>query len=75
MGRVYMNVHNYDDAKTEFTLAQELSTEELSYILPYLAEIHFITGNYKVTKAILNQSKTLGLNPTLYPIMEQWKVS
>jgi len=75
MGRVYMNEHNYNDAKTEFTLAQELSTEELSYILPYLAEIHFITGNYKITKAILNQSETLGLNPTLYPIMEQWKVS
>lgn len=75
MGRVYMNKQEYENAKVEFTLAQELQAQQLSYILPYLAEIHFLTGNYNVVKAIINSSKDLELNATLYPIITQWKVS
>lgn len=75
MGRVYMNKKEYENAKVEFTLAQELHSQQLSFILPYLAEIHFLTGNYSVVKAILNNSKDLELNSTLYPIIKQWKVS
>jgi tetratricopeptide (TPR) repeat protein len=75
MGRVYMYKKEYENAKTEFTLAQELHTHQLSFIIPYLAEIHFLTGNYKVVSAIMKSAKDLELNATLFPIMKQWKVA
>ena len=74
MGRVYMLKKEYDTAITEFTIAQELNDSASSYILPYLAEIHYIKGNYTTVKAILNQGKDLYLNSTLYPVVEQWRV-
>jgi len=75
MGKVYMNEKNYERASTEFTIAQELYDGSSSFILPYLAEIQFLTGNYSIVHSIINQSKDLGLNATLYPIIEQWKRS
>lgn len=75
MGRVYSNKKEYESAITEFTIAQELNTTDSSFILPYIAEIYFLQGNYKVVKSIMNKSKDLELNYTLYPIVEQWKVS
>ncbi len=75
MGRVYMQQKRYEDAKTEFTLAQELNTEKLIFVLPYLAEIYYLTGNYKVVKSIMKDTEGLNLNSTLYPIIEQWKAS
>jgi len=75
MGKVYMNEKNYERASTEFTVAQELYEGNSSFILPYLAEIQFIMGNYSIVKSIVNKSKDLGLNATLYPIVEQWKTS
>ncbi len=75
MGRVYMSRKEYDNANTEFTIAQELHTTYSSFILPYLAEIHFLTGNYRVVNSIMNEAKDLGVNATLYPIVEQWKAS
>jgi len=75
MGRVYMSKKDYESAITEFTIAQELNTTDSSFILPYIAEIHFIKGNYKVVNSILNKSKDLDLNYTLYPIVQQWKAS
>lgn len=75
MGRVYMNKKEYENAKVEFTLAQQLHTQQLSFIIPYLAEIHFLTGNYGIVKSILNGTESLDLNATLYPIIKQWKVS
>ena len=75
MGKVYMNEKKYDRASTEFTVAQELYEGKSSFILPYLAEIQFIMGNYSVVNSIVTKSKDLGLNATLYPIVEQWKTS
>jgi tetratricopeptide (TPR) repeat protein len=75
MGRVYMNKKDYENAQLEFTLAQQLHPDQLVFIAPYLAEIHFIMGNYRVVSSIMNQAKDLELNSTLYPIVEQWKVS
>lgn len=75
MGRVHMNKKEYEKAKFEFTLAQQLHHEQLSFIVPYLAEIYFLTGNYAVVHSILNETKNLELNSTLYPIIRQWKVS
>ncbi|MBE0491331.1 MAG: hypothetical protein IBX44_03655 [Sulfurospirillum sp.] len=75
MGRVYMSKKEYESAKSEFVLAQQLHEQQLSFIAPYLAEIYFLTGNYTVVNAILNNTKDLELNSTLYPIIKQWKVS
>ena len=75
MGRVHMSRKEYDYANTEFTIAQELHTTYSSFILPYLAEIHFLTGNYKVVNSIMSEAKDLGVNATLHPIVEQWKAS
>jgi len=75
MGRVYMYKKEYENAKTEFTLAQQLHVHQLSFIIPYLAEIHFLTGNYKVVSAIMTRAKDLELNATLFPIMKQWKAA
>jgi lipopolysaccharide biosynthesis regulator YciM len=75
MGRVYMNQGKYEKANTEFTIAQELDTAEASFILPYLAEVHFLTGNYDVVYSMMNMAKNLEFNATLQPIAEQWKAS
>jgi len=75
MGRLYMSMQEYEKAKEEFTFAQALHEEELSFILPYLAEIHFVTQNYRVVSSLMNQAKDLELNATLYPIVDQWKQS
>ena len=75
MGRVYMNQGKYEKANTEFTIAQELDTAEASFILPYLAEVHFLTGNYDVVHSMMNMAKNLEFNATLQPIAQQWKAS
>ncbi len=75
MGKVYMNEKNYEYAVTEFTIAQELYDGSSSFILPYLAEIQFLTGNYTIVSSIMNQAEALSLNATLHPIVEQWRIS
>ena len=75
MGRVYMKENRYEQAKTEFIKAQELSSEKLVFVLPYLAEIYYLTGDYKVVKSIMKEAEGLDLNATLFPIVEQWKAS
>ena len=75
MGRLYMSKNEYANAKIEFNLAQSLHEEQLSFILPYLAEIYFATQDYKVVNTLMNKAKDLELNATLYPIVDQWKQS
>jgi hypothetical protein len=75
MGKVYMNEKDYENASTELTIAQELHEDKSSFILPYLAEIQYLLGNYKAVNSIINRSHDLRLNATLHPIIEQWKSS
>jgi tetratricopeptide (TPR) repeat protein len=75
MGRVYLSNGKYDKANTEFTIAQELDTAEASFILPYLAEVHYLTGNFNVVHSMMNMASNLNYNSTLYSVSEQWKVS
>lgn len=75
MGRVYMKKNMYEQAKAEFTTAQEILPEKSTYILPYLAEVYYETGKYEIVQSVLSQAKGIDLNPILNPIMEQWKVS
>jgi hypothetical protein len=75
LGRVHMMHKEYELASIQFTLANEFSPNELAYIMPYLAEINFLTGHYSVVKSIINEASGLDLNSKLYPIVEQWRVS
>ena len=72
MGRIYIQRGEYEQAKTEFTVAQELLPEQSTFILPYLAEVYYVTGKYNVVKAILSKAYGLELNATLHPIIDQW---
>ena len=73
MGRIYISQKEYEKAKEEFTVAKELLPEHSTLIIPYLAEVYYITHKYKIAKTILNQTKELKLNAKLYPIMLQWE--
>lgn len=75
LGRVYMFKKDYVNAELQFTLAERYSDDKLSYVMPYLAEINFISGDYDKVKSILKQAQGLDLNSKLYPIVEQWRVS
>ncbi|MBL0707606.1 MAG: hypothetical protein JJW00_00985, partial [Sulfurimonas sp.] len=75
LGRISMYKEDYVKAKTEFTVAQELNPYSDNFVLPYLAEVYFLTGNYAITKTLLSRTKDLEMNSTLYPIIQQWKAS
>ncbi len=75
MGRVYMSQEKYDEAKAEFIIAQDVHAGRLSNVVSYLAEIYFLTGNYREVYTILSNADDLKLNTTLHPIIEQWRAS
>jgi len=75
MGRIHLLRGNHEAAKAEFTVAQELLPNNDSFILPYLAEVYYLTGKYDIVKSLLNRTEGLELNATLHPIVEQWKMS
>jgi len=70
-----MRKKNYEEAKKEFTIAQELVAGEDTFIIPYLAEVYYDTGRYSIVKAILKETQGLELNSTLFPIIDQWRAS
>lgn len=74
MGRVHMYNGEYEKAVQEFSLAQELNENDSSFIMPYLAEVYFLSGKYSIVKSILNSANDLELNAKLFPIVDQWKV-
>jgi tetratricopeptide (TPR) repeat protein len=72
LGKVYLMQHKYHEAATCFTIAIEQDTDA-GYTQPYLAEIFYNQRNFRTTKSLLNSAKTLQMNSTLYPIIQQWK--
>ena len=75
MGKVYMNEKDYDKAAEEFAIAKEFENTSSSLVLPYLAEVHYLRGNYTLVSNIMNSAKMWEFSATLYPIVRQWKVS
>jgi polysaccharide biosynthesis protein PelE len=73
LGRIHLFRHEYDRAATEFAFAYHMIPEENAYNMPYLAEIGFNLGFYKLTKGIMTHITGLNYNSTLYPLVEQWK--
>lgn len=74
MGRMYMSRGDLERAHQEFLSADKISNGSSTSIIPYLAEVNFLKGNYQEVKHIMNSAKSLEFNGTLYPIVEQWKV-
>ncbi len=72
-GRYYLRLQEYDNAISEFTAAQELSKDNATFVLPYMAEAYFYLGKYNLTKSILNNLGLLQINTTVHPLIEQWK--
>ena len=73
MGRVYMYRGEYEEAKTELTVAKELLPERSTFLIPYLAEVYFITKKYHIVHALITKAKGLKYNAKLYPIVQQWR--
>ena len=73
MGRVYMYRGEYEAAKAELTVAKELLPERSTFLIPYLAEVYFITKKYHIVHALITKAKGLKYNAKLYPIVEQWR--
>ncbi|WP_297443353.1 hypothetical protein [Sulfurimonas sp.] len=75
MGRVYMHRNEYELAKAEFTVAKELLNKRSTFLIPYLAEVYFVTGKFNIVSSLINQTKGLEFNARLYPIIQQWKTA
>ncbi len=73
LGRVHMKRQEYEQAITEFTVAQELREDDANFILPYMAESYYLLEKYHLAKSVLSQFNTINTNATIYPILEQWK--
>ena len=59
--------------KRRLILAKELLNEHSTFLIPYLAEVYFITSKFDIVKSLLNKTKGLDFNAKLHPIMAQWK--
>jgi len=75
MGRVYMHRKEFEKAKAELTVAKELLSERSTFLIPYLAELYFLTHKYKIVASLLRQTKGLEYNVKLYPLIKQWEVA
>ena len=73
MGRVYMHRKQYEEAKAELTVAKELLSEHSTFLIPYLAELYFITKKYNITRTLMTQARGLKYNAKLYPVVAQWR--
>jgi len=73
MGRVYMHKHQYERAKAELTIAKELLSTRSTFLIPYLAELYFVTKKYNIVSSLLKQTQDLKYNAKLYPIIMQWE--
>ena len=73
MGRVYIYRKEFEKAKAEFTVAKEILSKRSTFLIPYLAEIYFLTGKYDIVASLLKQTKGLQYNAKLYPIIRQWE--
>jgi hypothetical protein len=73
MGRVYMHRGQYEEAKAELTVAKELLSERSTFLVPYLAELYFITQKYNIVHSLLENTQGLKYSAKLYPVIKQWE--
>ena len=75
MGRVYMHRKEFEKAKAELTVAKEILSERSAFLIPYLAELYFLTRKYHIVSSLIKQTKGLEYNAKLYPIVKQWEAA
>ncbi len=73
LGRIYLEKGDSEKATTQFIMAIESGIEH-EYIIPYLAELYYSRGNYRSIRSMLSHVKNLGMNATMYPVVEQWRI-
>ena len=75
-GKIAMKEGQPQAAVTEFTIAIEISENELdsdlSYVYPYVAEIYYDQQQFRATKTIMKKAQNLEYNTKLYPLVLQW---
>lgn len=72
-GRILMWENNSELAVLEFQKAYKFDSS--SFILPYLAESYFGSGEFQKVKEIMDQAEDLKYNSKLYPIVQQWGIT
>jgi tetratricopeptide (TPR) repeat protein len=72
LGKIHLMRKEYEQATTHFIIAIENGVKR-EYIIPYLAELYFQSGNYKSIRSMLGVVGELEMNATLYPVVEQWR--
>jgi hypothetical protein len=72
LGKIHLMRKEYEEATTHFVIAIENGVKR-EYIIPYLAELYFYSGNYKSIRSMLGMVNELGMNATLYPVVAQWR--
>ena len=78
-GKIRMRQDKHTQAIEEFTIALSIAEDELdtdlSYIYPYIAEIYYNEGRYKITREVMQKACNLEYNTKLYPLVLQWRAS
>ena len=78
-GKIKMRQNEHTQAIEEFTIALSIAEDELdtdlSYIYPYIAEIYYNEGRYRITREVMHQARNLEYNTKLYPLVLQWRAS
>ena len=72
LGKAFMFEKKYDLARKSFTKAIKNGANS-NFVKPYLAEIMFDNRKFANVHKILNDTKGLESNNTLYPVVAQWK--
>lgn len=75
MGRIHMYKKEFEKAKAELTVAKEILSERSTFLIPYLAELYFLTRKYHIVSSLIKQTKGLEYNAKLYPIVKQWEAA
>lgn len=73
LGKIYLAKKEYECAETQFVLAIENGLDH-EYIIPYLAELYFLRGNYRSIRSMFSTAESLGMNTVMHPVVEQWKM-
>ncbi|MCK5819032.1 MAG: hypothetical protein KAH18_07205 [Psychromonas sp.] len=71
LGKIFYYKGEFEPAQQHFTIAIEKGSNP-DFIIPYLAEIHYIQGNYEAVSTLFANAKGLLINEKMYPIIKQW---
>lgn len=71
LGKIYFYRNELELAQEHFNIAIEKGSNA-DFIIPYLAEIHYMQKNYEAITKVFTRAKNLTINERMYPIIKQW---